>query len=324
MHFMRVLSWLMSLTLAANGSVQPIGVGPVEYSGEVPEYFQQEIERALIAAIEQAHGEAIELSVESCMRLECLQEPAAQAKLEVVLLPRVTKQGRDYRVELVAYSVADKTMLARVEGECSVCGQQELLDFIPAEVVELHAKLSAALAARHDAPRLAVDGKPRGATLTLDGEDLGVSPVTLEIAPGDHQLQITAAGHHAQIHRWVAAAGVEVLVSYRLTPSNPSDAGRGLRIGGGLAVALGLAGTGTGVALLVLDGREHRPTCNPDLAYINGACPNIYATATAGYVSLGLGLAAIGVGAGLLIHERLRTSRHARVRVTTAGINVQF
>jgi hypothetical protein len=321
---MRLLSWLMSLTLAANGSVQPIGVGPVEYSGEVPEYFQQEIERALIAAIEQAHGEAVELSVESCTQLECLQQPAAQAKLEVVLLPRVSKEGRDYRVEIVAYSVADKTMLARVEGGCSVCGQRELLDVIPAEVVELHAKLSAALAARHDAPRLAVDGEPDGAALTLDGEDVGVSPVALEVAPGEHKLQITAPDHHAQIHRWVAAAGVEELVSYELTPRDPSKRGRGLRIGGGLAVALGLAGTGTGVALLVLDGRNHGPTCSPDLVDGNGGCPNVYATAAAGYVSVGLGLAAIGVGAGLLIHERLRTSRHARVRVTTAGINVQF
>lgn len=321
---MRVLSWLMSLTVAAGGSVQPIGVGPVEYSGDVPEYFQREIERTLIVAIEQAHGGAVELRIESCTRLECLQGPAAQANLEILLMPSVSKAGRDYRVELVAYSVDEKTMLARVEVECSVCGQRELLDLIPAEVVELHAKVSAALAARHELPRLAVDGKPGGAALTLDGEDLGTSPVALEVAPGKHQLQISAPGHHAQIHRFTAAAGVEELVHYQLTPRNPINEGRGFRIGGGLAVALGLAGTGTGVALLVLDGRGHGPTCSPALIDDNGACPNVYATATAGYVSLGLGLAAIGVGAGLLIHDRRRSNTNARVRVTTAGINVQF
>jgi hypothetical protein len=321
---MRVLSWVLSLSMAASGGVQPIGVGPVEYSGDVPEYFQQEIERTLSVAIEQAHGEATQLRAPSCTQLECLQEPAAQAKLEVVVMPRVSKEGRDYRVELVAYAVADKTMLARVEGGCSVCGQKELLDVIPAEVVELHAKLSAALAARHEAPRLAVDGVPGGATLTLDGEDLGVSPMAIEVAPGEHQLQIAAPGHHAQIHRWVAAAGVEELLSYELTPRRASHEGRGLRIGGGLAVALGLAGAGTGVVLLVLDGRQHGPTCSPDLLDVNGACPHLYGTATAGYISLGLGLAAIGVGTGLLIHERRRTNKNARVRVTTAGINVQF
>jgi hypothetical protein len=322
MHFMRVLSWLMSLTLAASGSVQPIGVGPVEYSGEFPAYFQQDIERTLIDAIEQAHGAVVELRVESCMRLECLQEPAAQAKLEVVLMPRVTKKDRDYRVEIVAYAVDDKTMLAQVEADCSVCGQQELLDAIPAEVVELHAKLAAALAARDAPPRLAVDGEPGGAALTLDGEELGASPVTIEVAPGEHQLQITASGHHAQSHRWTAAPGVEELVSYELTRRTPTR--NGLQIGGWLAVALGLAGAGTGVALLVLDGREHGPTCSPDLVDPNGLCPNLYTTGTAGTVSLGLGLAAIGVGTGLLIHDRRRAKKAARVRVTTAGVAVRF
>jgi hypothetical protein len=215
-------------------------------------------------------------------------------------------------------------VLARVEAECSVCGQQELLDAIPAEVVELHAKLAAALAARDGPPRLAVDGKPNGAALTLDGEDLGVSPVALEVAPGKHQLEIEAPGHHAQIHRWIAAAGVEELVSYQLTPRDPTGEGRGFRVGGALAVALGLAGTGTGVALIVLNGREHGPTCSPELVDANGTCPNVYTTATAGAVSLGLGLAAIGVGVGLLVHDRRRASKDARVRVTTAGVNIRF
>jgi hypothetical protein len=321
MHFMRLLSWMMSVTMAASGSVQPIGVAPVEYAGDVPEYFQREIEKTLNVAIERAHGEAVELRIESCTQLECLQEPAEQAELEVVLLPRVTKVDRDYRVEIVAHSVNDKTELARVQAECSVCGQQELLDLIPAEVVELHAKLAAALAARDAPPRLTVDGVPGGAALTLDGEDLGASPTALEVAPGEHQLQIAAPGHHAQIHHFVATPGVEELVSYELTPLHST---RGLRVGGALAIALGLAGTGTGVALLVLDGRNHGPTCSPDLVDVNGACPRLYMTATAGYVSLGLGLAAIGVGAGLLIHDRRRGKKPARVRVTTAGINVRF
>jgi hypothetical protein len=324
MHFMRVLSWVMSLTMAASGSVQPIGVGPVEYSGEIPEYFQREIERTLGDAIEQAHGVTIELRVESCTQLECLLEPAAQAKLAVVVMPRVTKQDRDYHVELIAYAVNDGTELARVQAECSVCGQQELLDTIPAEVVELHAKLAVTLAAQAGSPRLAVDGKPEGAVLTLDGEGLGASPVALDVAPGEHQLEIAAPGHHAQVHRWTAARGVEELVSYDLTRRNATAKERGLTVGGWVAVALGLAGTGTGVAMLVLDGREHGPTCSLDLVDINGACPNVYTTAAAGYVSLGLGLAALGVGAGLLIHKRRLASTDARVHVTSAGINVRF
>lgn len=323
MHFMRVLSWVMSLTMAASGSVQPIGVGPVAYSGDVPEYFQQEIERTLGDAIERAHGEVVELRVESCTQLECLAKPAARAKLEVLLMPRVTKVDRDYRVEIVAYAVDDATVLARVEAECSVCGQQELLDAIPAEVVELHAKLAATLAARDGPPRLTVDGTPDGAALTLDGEELGESPLALDVAPGEHRLEIAASGHHAQIHRWSASAGVEELVSYELTPRN-DEQGRGLLAGGWVSVALGLAGTGTGVALLVLDGRDHVPTCSPEIVDTSGDCPNVYMTATAGYVSLGLGLAAIAVGTGLLIHHRHRAKANARVRVTTAGLNVRF
>ena len=91
-----------------------------------------------------------------------------------------------------------------------------------------------------------------------------------------------------------------------------------------MALSLGVAGAGTGAALLALDGREHGPTCGPARIDVNGACPNVYTTGPAGYVGLGLGVAAAAVGIGLLIHDGRQRSKRARAQVTSTGLRISF
>ncbi|NJK33165.1 MAG: PEGA domain-containing protein [Deltaproteobacteria bacterium] len=332
---MRALPRTMASLLAAIGisssprlalaTEQPVGVGPIEYSGEFPTYFQRDIDQTLIDALEGAHEVVIELRVHSCTRLDCLRAPAARANVEIVIMPRVRKNDRDYRVELTAYAIDDAQVLAEVVLECSVCGQQELLDAIPAKVVELQAEIVEGLAARVIPARLAIDGTPSGAALTLDGSEIGVGPIALEVSIGPHELEIAAAGHAAQAHRWVAVTGVEERVTYELTPVSPTRGGsRGTQIGGWTTMAIGVAGVGTGAALIILDGRAHGPTCEPELVDENGGCPNVYTTATAGYIALGLGIAVLAVGAGLLIHHHRHAPKRSLVRATAGGLSVRF
>ena len=304
---------------------RPCALGPVTYAGDIPDYFRAEIEQTLMGALEASQGQALELRVESCQQIDCLLEPARAAAIAAVLLVRIHRQDRDYRIELVAHAVDDGELLAQVSAECSVCGQQELLDMLPAELVRLRAKLLHALADRVQPPRLLVDGTPTGARVRIDGDELGTSPVRTEVDVGDHAIEISAPDYATQVHRWVAVADVEEVVRYQLEPLDPGrSTGVGLRAGGWVAAVLGAGGIGAGAALLAVDGREHAPTCTPALVDVNGACPNVYTTATAGGIALGLGVASLGVGIGLLVRGYRRSARSTRVQLTPSGLQLRL
>lgn len=303
------------------------GIGPVEYAGEFPSYFRSEIEQAVANALERAEAAPIDLHANLCVQFECVRQAAKQADVNVIVISRLKKQNRDYHVEFVAHTVDDGQVVAQTTVDCSICGQQELLDAIPASLIELEAKVTQALAARATRTwpaRIAVDGTPTGASLALDGNEIGSSPLTLELEAGEHQLEINALGYAVQVHRWTAVEGVEQRIEYELTPSG--SAGHGFQIGGWVALSLGVVATGAGIPLVVIDGRDHLPSCASDLLDPNGACPNMYATAETGYVTLAVGVAAIAAGVGLLLHHHRRKpmSSSARVGVTVQGLSLRF
>jgi hypothetical protein len=112
----------------------------------------------------------------------------------------------------------------------------------------------------------------------------------------------------------------------RDTLGHASRPGSGLRTGGWVSFALGLAGVGAGSTLIAVDGREHGPTCAVEIRDVNGGCPNVYTTQTSGIVAVGLGGAAILTGIGLLIAGKTREHRHAAARIqpTPGGIRLRF
>ncbi|KIG16368.1 hypothetical protein DB30_04535 [Enhygromyxa salina] len=245
----------------------------------------------------------------------------------VIIMSRLIRDNRDYQVEFIAHAVEDGRVLAQATVECSICGQQELLDAIPAKLTELDAKLAQALAAQTWPPRLMVAGTPSHASLSLDGEDIGPGPISVEVEPGKHQLEIAAVGYATQLHRWAAVEGVEQQIEFSLTRQ---PANRGLKIAGWAAVALGGVGTTTGITLISLNGRDHAPTCATNLRDPSGDCPNVYATAAAGVITLGVGVAAIATGVGLLVHrhqgqrQTKPSSARVSVGVGAGGIQLRF
>jgi hypothetical protein len=308
---------------SANHVSMSTGIWPVEYTGNFPSYFQSEIEQTVVNALERSGKSPVMLRSDPCVQLECARRIASKAGIDVFIMSRVLHENRDYQVVFVAYAVDDGRVLAKTSADCIICGQQELLDAIPAKVIELEAQLAQVLAAQTLPARLAVDGTPNEARLTFDGDAIESRPVRLDLVPGDHQLEISAQGHTTQVHRWNAINGVEQQIEYRLMPRQPAP---GLEIAGWVAVSLGVAATATGITLVAMDSSFHRPTCGPDRIDSFGECPFIYSTATAGYVGLGVGVAAIAAGTGLLIHHRRQKPRpsSAHVGVTPHGLSLRF
>lgn len=261
---------------ASEAGEPEIALGPIAYDGEIPAYFQREVEQTLIRALE-LHPEMMLGTLNGdCQEMHCLLDYAHEANIAAVIFARISKRDRDYAIQLTSRAVADGAAIAEVIGDCNICGQQELLDMLPAELAKLRVRTLDALAERTVAPRVVNDDSPT------------IPPVSTD--PPEFEGSKRAYSS----------------------------------VGGWLAIALGVGGGGAGVALLVLDGRPHWPSCEPNLVDVNGACPNVYTTAGAGYALLGVGLAGLGVGIGLVVHHHRKHSRGSRVELAPGSLRLSF
>jgi hypothetical protein len=181
--------------------------------------------------------------------------------------------------------------------------------------------------ARKQIALVRLSGTP-GAEISVDGRRIGVLPIgdPIHVAAGTIRIRATAPGLQP-VEKEVAARGGEettttlelsiavavpaaappVLVAAEKPPQQRRSTWRtwtGMALG-----AVGLAAAGTGVAWLVVDGR---PTCS---APAGSVCQNLYDTSTQGWLAVGIGVAALGSGATLLLWpERGGSAR--------AGLNV--
>ncbi len=88
-------------------------------------------------------------------------------------------------------------------------------------------------------PSLHVEGTPVGASITLDGEPWGALPHGAETEPGQHVVEVSAAGHASE-RREVTLLGEDVRLDVALTPSPSSDT-TPLWVAGIGTLALGVA-----------------------------------------------------------------------------------
>lgn len=146
------------------------------------------------------------------------------------------------------------------------------------------------------------------------GRELARSVVECRVC-GQREVLDAIPGKIVALHADVAAT--------LAAPPEPHVSARALQIGGAVTLSLGLVGVGTGTVLWALDGRDYGPSCAPGRIDGNGACPEVYTTGIAGYIGVGLGVVALAIGTGLLIHQR-RGHAGSRVRVMATGLELRF
>jgi hypothetical protein len=194
---------------------------------------------------------------------------------------------------------------------------------------------------------LSVGSRPPGATVSIDQIPLGETPFQHTIAAGRHTISV----EHERFAKGQAESdckanqGLDIAFTldakqttsavkdvelselhgtgdHHLLP--PPHVSNGLRIAGGTLLGVGIAGVITGGILVSFDGKG---TCS--LVGNHLQCPDHYATATPGYVAIGLGAGALigGIVALVVDHkhrERARAGRDIRPSVQTSSRSLQF
>ncbi len=85
--------------------------------------------------------------------------------------------------------------------------------------VEGYVKTLSATLAKKGIQQVTVLSAPPGATVAIDGQPLGVTPLTVELPPGTHKSQLSSRGYADTASDFTLAAGTPLDVSVTLQPA---------------------------------------------------------------------------------------------------------
>ncbi len=231
---------------------------------------------------------------------------------------------RDYSLTLTLLG-SDGATAATASDACKACS----LDEVGTRIDALMEQATAGLVQEEAPPAVAsvsVNSTPLGARIRVDGADRGLTPQQLELAPGEHVVIVDKPGFVEREQNITVEAGVDQKLELELTaqpaaaPTGASP-GRGLKIGGAVVLGLGLAGVGTGVAMILIDEDPMPLRCSGADVDFRGVCRYRYDTLIGGIVGAGLG--AVGVAGGLaMLIKGHQISVRARVGKEQASLGL--
>ncbi len=180
-----------------------------------------------------------------------------------------------------------------------------------------------------------VSSTPQGATVLVDGEPVGVTPLSLEVSPGEHTVVVRSEGYADQERRVVVEAGDNEPIESTLDPTGPGRKrgmdderrARMLRIMGWTGIGLGAASLASGIALIAIDERPVEFTrCSGDDVDAAGNCRFRHQTLGGGVLMSVLGVVGLTAGALLIVRDRKRNHAEERVRLrpSARGLVLHF
>lgn len=229
-------------------------------------------------AIPSADRERLEVSLR-----EGLAQAGIVASSEAggdALRMRVERAEADYVVTLELLDPAGVVVVdARVE--CELCGVAELSETIIAAASRLRQRLDL----QENEATLSVVTRPAQATVLVDGQSAGQTPLETSIPAGEHEVVVQRDGYRPIVTSFEATGGARSSFDYGLRREAYRTAIPWTLIGTG---ALSVVG---GATLVAIHGNPIQSGCNAD---ISGNCEFVRRTRPGG-------AAAMAVGTGLLV-----------------------
>jgi hypothetical protein len=320
--------------ISAAAAERKVAALPVAVEGEMPEHVRADIQSRILKELKHGDAEVIGPAslpdvAQDCATAECVREVAEAVEANYVLRSNVTIDGADYEIELIVLSGNTGDVVASAGDACDTCGAEEVASVAVDAATSIRRKLDSQAS---EPPKLVVNSQPAGAIVTLDGETLGTTPLDVEVPVGEHDVEVTKDGFVKQRQRMMFVDGVRESLSVSLSttptdgPVDGSTAGKGLRVGGWAAVAVGLAAVGTGVGFFASNGREDTSQCSGENVDADGDCkfrwdttPGAIGFTVAGGVALVASAILLGLG-----YKKKKDARSAQLEPAPSGLRVRF
>jgi hypothetical protein len=211
--------------------------------------------------------------LEACRQPSCYQEIAQRLGVEYLVTGNVEVQRKNYTVILDLIAGRDGRSVGQSREACELCGIAEVGGKMDRQVLQLrgHAETATATAPA----RFSIESRPPGAEVTIDGKPSGVTPLSVDVPAGQHQMKVKAAGFRPSERNVYADSGMNGYLSLDLAP----EGGMAMLTGGGgkhtrlyaiTAMVLGAAAVAVGFVVKYYDGQFVGCITPPGVA--KGAC----------------------------------------------------
>jgi hypothetical protein len=195
--------------------------------------------------------------LENCREASCYQEIARSLGVEYLVNGSITVDRKNYDVALELISGRDGRMIDKYNEPCQLCGIKEVgtkLDQL-VQAVRRGAEGAAATAPA----RYAVESRPAGAEVLVDGRSAGVTPVSVDLSAGPHKLTVRAGGYDISERSVSVESGSNGVVAVDLAPAGGGGGGGGgrgpSRVLAWTTMALGVVAIGVGFVALHYNGQ---------------------------------------------------------------------
>lgn len=247
-----------------------------------------------------------------CTTPECLDDIGLLVGADRFVRLSVEAMGATYTFDVeLLYPGGGEPV--RTQDSCAVCTVDEASEQIAEAVRELATRPVDTGEPAEIAVAIATE--PPGATLTVDGKPLGVSPYRGPLPPGQHTVTASLQGYHqAQTTISVAAetAGPQRFDLTLVAESGGSNtSARPFATLKWVGAGATLASVGAGILWLSIDGNG---TCSG-----SETCPEVYNTGTQGAITLGLGLAVGAVTGWMFWRDHQAAHSSSAVVAPTPG-----
>lgn len=194
-----------------------IAVAPIQVYEEAPAPLVAELNQAAATGPERANAVPLRLAADGCP----VSAEAAQCWRELVgdqapwlLTVSVTRNGPDVAAHAEIVDVSTDRSVAAFDSTCEICGEREIVQLVE----DLTAQAARELTAVGQGAKATISGTPANAHIFIDGEDVGTKGFEGKVGAGEHQATIVASGYSPQLVTWQAQPGVTAKLSYTLVP----------------------------------------------------------------------------------------------------------
>jgi hypothetical protein len=332
------IAFALSLAGPAGADAVPpqrVALGGLATQGDVAPADAEAVGAAIEDTLQRGRYELLSLQAE-CADLECWRAAGREAEALFVVRARLRREAADQTITLELIDVRGGSVVGEASDTCDLCGRSELVDLAG----DLAAKMRRQLDRLAGEPAtLALSSTPRGATVTIDGEAIGTTPLRHRVAPGRHEIRLELEGHQPLLRATEVVGGTREAMAFELVPlpSAPTPApsatdDRPLRgdralVGSGAALLVaGLGGVGVGAALVAIHANPIEGACSGGDVDPDGDCRWLHDTRGGGIAALALGGAGAVAGAVLLgVGLRRRGKRvSASISARQMSLEVRF
>jgi hypothetical protein len=294
-----------------------IAVLPLRISGEVSDVARVRIEEALLQGLQGSGARVVPPSetkndgVGDCDDAACLGPVFESVETGHVAWLEVEGSGRDYALLMRVFGKDGLESSQRAT--CEICGFDEVAAMVRDEASALAGKLHSA-----GAPgTLVIETVPPGASVYVDDEWVGTTPIEHSIPAGEHVLRVEREGYATRTQPITAAPQVEERLHLELTEVDDGSRAKKVKGWGYGLLGVGVAGAGAGIGLLAIHHRPVKRRCeDPAAIDVNGLCRWRYNTIAPGAAVMAVGGTALLSAAAILAIASIgpKTKDVSRVR----------